>query len=67
MSRTVIRCDGCGETVLLTRGEPGVNRCPACGRMMSLNVVDLSDRPEVLRRLKAVQQERPLKGRRKEI
>ncbi len=32
-----------------------------------MNVVDLSDRPEILRRLKAVQQEPPLQRKTKEI
>ncbi len=60
MPKTIVRCDACGELILQPYDEHGVNRCPGCGRMMSLNVVDLSDRPEVLRRLKAIQQERPV-------
>jgi uncharacterized OB-fold protein len=59
MPRTIVRCDACGEVILKPYEEEKVNRCPGCGRMMSLNVVDLSDRPEVLRRLKAIRQERP--------
>jgi hypothetical protein len=61
MAKTIIQCEGCGELILRPFDEHGVNRCPACGRMMSLNVVDLSDRPDILRRLRAVQQEPPLK------
>jgi acetyl-CoA carboxylase beta subunit len=60
MPKTIVRCDACGELILQPYDEQRVNRCPGCGRMMSLDVVDLSDRPEVLRRLKAIQQERPV-------
>lgn len=63
MAKTIIHCAGCGELILRPFNENGINRCPACGRMMSLNVVDLSDRPDILRRLRAVQQEPPLKSK----
>jgi len=54
MSRTIIKCESCGEIILKPYDPAKAQKCPGCGRMTALNIVDLSDRPDVLRRLKSV-------------
>lgn len=55
MPKLIIKCNSCGEIILQPYDEHMVQRCPRCERTMSLDVVDLSDRPDLLRRLKPAQ------------
>jgi uncharacterized OB-fold protein len=59
--KTIIKCERCGELFVRPFEERRVNRCPACARMSSLKVVDLSERPEIVRRLKTIREERPVR------
>jgi len=59
MPKLILQCNSCGEAILQPYDETKVQRCPSCGRITSLNVVDLSDRPDILRRLDSIKAERP--------
>jgi phage FluMu protein Com len=63
--KTIVRCDSCGAMILEPYDENKVNRCPRCGRIQSLQVVDLAHRPDVRRRLKALRAEGPAQRRRR--
>lgn len=52
--KTIIKCEACGEVILEPYDPKLAQKCPNCGRMTGLNIVDLADRPDVLRRLKSV-------------
>lgn len=67
MPKLILRCDGCGEAILQPYDENKVQRCPSCGRITSLNVVDLSARPDILRRLDSIKTERPLRRKKVDI
>ncbi len=54
MTGCTIKCEGCGEHILQLFDMGRAQKCPGCGRMIALNVIDLSDRPHVRRRLKSV-------------
>jgi acetyl-CoA carboxylase beta subunit len=62
MPKLVVKCNHCGELILQPYVEHTIQRCPACGRTMSLDVVDLSDQPEKLRQLKPNQRRPQPKG-----
>ncbi|UCH83219.1 MAG: hypothetical protein JSW50_12250 [Candidatus Latescibacterota bacterium] len=65
MPKLILKCDSCGEAILQPYDEDKVQRCPSCGRITSLNVVDLSDRPDILRRLDSIKSEPPALRRKK--
>jgi hypothetical protein len=67
MPKLILRCDTCGEAILQPYDESKVQRCPGCGRIASLNIVDLSDRPDILRRLDSIKTERPLRRKKVDI
>ena len=65
MPKLIVKCNSCEKLILEPYDEHMVQRCPGCGRTMSLDVVDLSDRPDVLRRLRPTQHEQKREPRRK--
>jgi len=59
MPKLIVKCNHCGELILQPYDEHMVQRCPGCGRTMSLEVVDLSDKLDALRRLKPAEPTQP--------
>lgn len=51
MQEFIVRCETCGKMILQPYDKSKVQRCPKCGRTASLSVVDLAERPDILRRL----------------
>ena len=49
-----IKCERCGDEILLLFDPGRAQKCPTCGRLIAGNVIDLSDRTHVRRRLKSV-------------
>ena len=49
-----IKCDRCGGEILLLFDLGRAQKCPTCDHLIAANVVDLSDRTYVRRRLKSV-------------
>jgi hypothetical protein len=58
-----IKCERCGGEILLLFDLGRAQKCPTCDHLIAGNVVDLSDRTYVRRRLKSVL-EREAKNRR---
>ncbi len=54
MTGITIKCEGCGEHILQLFDLGIAQKCPGCGRMIALNIIDLSDRTHVRRRLQSV-------------
>jgi phage FluMu protein Com len=65
MQEFIVRCETCGKLILQPYDKSKVQRCPKCGRTASLSIVDLAERPDVLRRLSHANRE-PVSSRHKD-